>query len=536
MNKIILIVCLLLTSITSINSHHTGLTVLTSPNLNQKLPGTKPEPFGLGILGMYHYLHCSIYFSSDRDDVWWMSCWGQKNPIYISRTKNDRGTSPTITQFYIPTQEGCFEIPQDEYAVNLERVLDIAGIKPGMHIGEIGAGMGDLTFLMAKRVESSGVVIANDINSGALKFIADKKIPNIRTVLGSVDDPCFPFHDLDLIIMKHVFHDLENPLALLEHARDYLRPEGSLIIVENLTEGNADPNAFHDLTRSQILAIIKQSGFNLMRSDSIPSIIRPWLVLQLSASLRSSKDIWVTWLGEFKAQVEDIQRKETENKLSPSRACIAWERVLNNYRDDAPGTEEDNKLRVWIYNRIQNYKHSKRSLSGLLRPHYLTLSDEAFEPMLQHLGFNPSFRVRKGDFVNQYEALQIGMDNIVVDHATNLVWYPSGSEKPLDYFAAQEWIEELNERSYAGRSDWRMPTTEELLSLMETAATSRKALIDLMFSDVQIMIWTGDESYPGRNWVINFGKTAETIRENLKVRPCWVRPVASEYNESKLIE
>ena len=427
-----------------------------------------------------------------------------------------------------PVQSKRIADAEKQYAANLERVLDLAGIKPGMLIGEIGAGFGDLTFPMASRVGTSGVVLANDIDPEALKFLSDKKIPNIETVLGRTDDPRFPRRDLDLVIMKHVFHDLENPLAFLDHARGYLKPEGSLILVENLTtEGDTNPIAFHDLTQSQLLGIIQRSSFIVLRTESIPAAIRPWIMLQLRVSGRSAKDAWAAWLREFKAKAAEVQRLETGNKLSPSRARIAWERVLENHRDDAPDTEEDNQLRARIRDRIQGATRAVPSPSGSLRANYQTLSDEAFEPILRHLGFTPSYRVRSGDFANQYETRRLGPDQIVADHASNLIWHPSGSEKPMDYFAAQEWIEELNERSYSGRSDWRMPTTEELLSLLETAPTSRNTLIDPLFSDVQVMIWTGDESYPGRNWVINFGKIAETMRETLKVRPSWVRPVAS---------
>jgi len=55
-----------------------------------------------------------------------------------------------------------------------ERVMDVVGVKPGMIIGEVGAGSGYFTFKLAKRVEESGHVFANDISSSALRSLGEK--------------------------------------------------------------------------------------------------------------------------------------------------------------------------------------------------------------------------------------------------------------------------------------------------------------------------------------------------------------------------
>jgi predicted methyltransferase len=95
----------------------------------------------------------------------------------------------------------------------LEKMMDIAGIKPGMIIGEIGSGGGPFTFRMADRIGKDGKLYANDIDQEALDSINKKKIQNIETVLGEIDDPVFPVRNLDMVIMRSVFHDLENPLS-----------------------------------------------------------------------------------------------------------------------------------------------------------------------------------------------------------------------------------------------------------------------------------------------------------------------------------
>ena len=56
---------------------------------------------------------------------------------------------------------------------------------------------------------------------------------------------------------------------------------------------------------------------------------------------------------------------------------------------------------------------------------------------------------------------------VVMDYATNLVWQQGGSSEYMEYEQAVNWVEELNRSGYAGFNDWRLPTLEEAMSLME---------------------------------------------------------------------
>jgi predicted methyltransferase len=48
------------------------------------------------------------------------------------------------------------------------QIMDAVGVKPGMRIGEAGAGRGYFTFPLARRVGPGGVVFANDISTSSL--------------------------------------------------------------------------------------------------------------------------------------------------------------------------------------------------------------------------------------------------------------------------------------------------------------------------------------------------------------------------------
>jgi len=86
-----------------------------------------------------------------------------------------------------------------------EKVMDTAGIKPGMGISEVGAGRGRFTMHLARRVGPQGKIFANDIDSNALAYLQDRckraGITNVKTILGEEIDSLFPKESLDKIFM-----------------------------------------------------------------------------------------------------------------------------------------------------------------------------------------------------------------------------------------------------------------------------------------------------------------------------------------------
>ena len=100
-----------------------------------------------------------------------------------------------------------------------DKVMDVVGVKPGMVIGEVGAGNGYFTFHLSRRVGDSGKIYANDISSRALTSLSRKcdeeGITNIETIVGEVEDPLLPDDELDMVFIVNAFHDLGKPVKLL---------------------------------------------------------------------------------------------------------------------------------------------------------------------------------------------------------------------------------------------------------------------------------------------------------------------------------
>jgi SAM-dependent methyltransferase len=149
-----------------------------------------------------------------------------------------------------------------------ERVMDAIGIRPGMVIGEAGAGRGYFTFKLARRVGEAGKVYANDIDAGALAHVRERchkeAVHNIETVLGEIADPLFPERSLDLVMMVYALHDFAEPEAFLVRLKQYLKPGAPVVILDRDPEATGE---HHFMPRERLLALFGASGYVLAREE-----------------------------------------------------------------------------------------------------------------------------------------------------------------------------------------------------------------------------------------------------------------------------
>jgi ubiquinone/menaquinone biosynthesis C-methylase UbiE len=150
-----------------------------------------------------------------------------------------------------------------------EKVMDVVGVKPGMIIGEVGAGTGYFTFKLAKRVGDLGHVYANDISRSSLKSLDNRcerdGVTNIDTIVGKEEDPLLP-RGLDMVFIVNAFHDLANPVALLNNLAESLKPNAPVVIIDR-DPAKLDYSTSHFLTKQEVLQKIEESVFVLDRIE-----------------------------------------------------------------------------------------------------------------------------------------------------------------------------------------------------------------------------------------------------------------------------
>ena len=153
-----------------------------------------------------------------------------------------------------------------------EVLAEAAGIRPGMIIGEGGAGSGYLTFYLAERTGPEGKVYANDINAGSLRSLGSRcqkeGVTNIETVQGDSDDPLFPNGNLDRVVMLRALHDFTEKVAWLRNLKKYMKPDALLIIFE-------EEDYHTQMSEEKITEIADAAGFTLIERTHLHNGI--WL-------------------------------------------------------------------------------------------------------------------------------------------------------------------------------------------------------------------------------------------------------------------
>jgi serine/threonine-protein kinase len=82
-------------------------------------------------------------------------------------------------------------------------------------------------------------------------------------------------------------------------------------------------------------------------------------------------------------------------------------------------------------------------------------------------------------------------DGTVTDGETNLIWQKDQAPKRMTWSEAQEYVDQLNAESFAGHNDWRLPTKEELLTLMLPKENNKRLHLDPIFGS-QRCFWSAD--------------------------------------------
>ncbi len=153
-----------------------------------------------------------------------------------------------------------------------EQVMNCIGVKPGMVIGEIGAGRGRYTLHLAKRISATGKIFANDIDQGALAYLQKRlkrnHIVNVQTVLGREDDPLFPENSLDMAIMVWVYHHLKQPVALLKNLIPSLKPDALVVIIDPDPDREGEKDSKRPSSKNSVGKEARAAGFELVRVET----------------------------------------------------------------------------------------------------------------------------------------------------------------------------------------------------------------------------------------------------------------------------
>jgi SAM-dependent methyltransferase len=156
-----------------------------------------------------------------------------------------------------------FDSPGREERLQIHRVMDILGIAAGKGVADIGAGSGWFTVRAARRVGAAGLVYAVDINPEAVRYVSERaqkeKLRNVKAILGKADNPLVPATSVDAVLLLKTYHEVAQPVALLQNLRGALRPGAKVGIIDR--NGNGED---HGVNREIVISEAQEAGYTLL--------------------------------------------------------------------------------------------------------------------------------------------------------------------------------------------------------------------------------------------------------------------------------
>lgn len=149
-----------------------------------------------------------------------------------------------------------------------ERLLDEAGIGPGMRVLDIGCGPGAVSLMMARRVGGTGQVFAVDQNPQMLELARraarEAGQSNLTFIQGGFDVEFAERGSLDAVVGRRVLMYQPDAAQAVAQLVDAIRPGGVIAFHEHdMVAINDAPLPLHDRVRSWLREMLRLEGANL---------------------------------------------------------------------------------------------------------------------------------------------------------------------------------------------------------------------------------------------------------------------------------
>ena len=115
-----------------------------------------------------------------------------------------------------------------------ERIAEVMGLKPGMHVADVGAGDGEWTLGLVRAVGSAGKVYATEVKEEVLAKLRSNlaEFPQATVLSGDQEHTGLPPACCDAILLRQVYHHFTDPAAMRADLHRALRPGGLLVIID----------------------------------------------------------------------------------------------------------------------------------------------------------------------------------------------------------------------------------------------------------------------------------------------------------------
>ena len=183
--------------------------------------------------------------------------------------------------FLLPTL-GFSQYTESEWAerdswMPLENIFELADIKEGMKVADIGCHEGYLSIHLANVVGNKGHVYGVDVRADRLdllsKHLEERKLNNVSVILGDYDNPKLPENTLDVAVIMDTYHEITDYMTMLAHVKTALKPGGRIVIIEKQKlkvrdQSRKSQTDAHSMTVKYVRKELMSSGFKQLVQKS----------------------------------------------------------------------------------------------------------------------------------------------------------------------------------------------------------------------------------------------------------------------------
>ncbi len=170
--------------------------------------------------------------------------------------------------------------PADNFAAESARLAEALELKPGMTVAEIGAGAGEFTVAIAKRLGPSSQVFSTELDKYRLQDIKRASdaagLQNVKVIEAGEAATNLPAACCDAIFMRRVYHHFTHPAEIDASLFASLKPGGLLAVVDFEPRGGGVPPGVpanrggHGVHAQTVVEEVTAAGFTHLRT------IRDW--------------------------------------------------------------------------------------------------------------------------------------------------------------------------------------------------------------------------------------------------------------------
>jgi len=170
---------------------------------------------------------------------------------------------------------GCAARLASEEVAQLAEALQL---RPGMRVADVGAGKGEWSEELARKVGPSGHVFATEVEEDRVSEIRerldDAGLDNVTTILGGQLETGLPEACCDAILLRLVYHHFTEPRRMLDDLRRALRSGGRLVVVEITPQADwaeldgVPDRGGHGISPEDLLSELQAAGWTaVVRAD-----------------------------------------------------------------------------------------------------------------------------------------------------------------------------------------------------------------------------------------------------------------------------